>query len=149
MLLKEDNAKIENIIRNALIEDLGTNYVDVTSDVLIDKSSKSTAFIKTREDCIVSGLATFCQLEVSKSFTIPGRICTDAGYYPAEVECRHNVEYIQDNSFGDSGQDGDAGEGDSSEDGFVIQATIGIILVIGFLAVLNRGNFNLLSREKE
>ena len=94
-------------------------------------------------------MATFCQLEVSKSFTVPGRICTDAGDYPAEVECRHNVEYIQDNSFGDSGQDGDAGEGDSSEDGFVIQATIGIILIIGFLAVLNRGNFNLLSREKE
>ena len=47
MLLKEDNTKIENIIRNALIEDLGTNYIDVTSDVLIDKSSKSTAFIKT------------------------------------------------------------------------------------------------------
>ncbi len=101
------------------------------------------------EDCIVSGLTTFCQLEVSKSFTVPGRICTDVGDYPAEVECRHNVEYIQDNSFGDSGQDGDAGEGDSSEDGFVIQATIGIILIIGFLAVLNRGNFNLLSREKE
>ena len=56
MLLKEDNIKIDNIIRNALIEDLGTNYVDVTSDVLIDKSSKSIAFIKTREDCIVSGL---------------------------------------------------------------------------------------------
>ncbi len=56
MLLKEDTIKIDNIIRNALIEDLGTNYVDVTSDVLIDKSSKSTAFIKTREDCIVSGL---------------------------------------------------------------------------------------------
>ena len=56
MLLEEDNTKIDYIIRNALIEDLGTNYVDVTSDVLIDKSSKSTAFIKTREDCIVSGL---------------------------------------------------------------------------------------------
>ena len=62
MLLKEDNTKIDNIIRNALIEDLGTNYVDVTSDVLIDKSSKSTAFIKTREDCIVSGL------EIAKKF---------------------------------------------------------------------------------
>ena len=101
------------------------------------------------EDCIVSGLTIFCQLEVSKSFTVPGRICTDAGDYPAEVECRHNVEYIQYTSFVDSGQDGDVGEGDSSGDGFVIQATIGIILIIGFLAVLNRGNFNLLSREEE
>lgn len=56
MSLKEDNIIIENIIRNALIEDLGKNHIDVTSDVLIDNDTKSVALIKTREKCIVSGL---------------------------------------------------------------------------------------------
>ena len=91
-------------------------------------------------------ITTFCQLEVSKSFTIPGRICTDAGDYPAVVECRHNVEYIQDNSLEIPGWRW--GEGDSSEDGFVI-GNHWNYSSLGFLAVLNRGNFNLLSREKE
>ena len=34
------------------------------------------------EDCIDSGLATFCQLEVSKSFTVPGRIWQMLGIIP-------------------------------------------------------------------
>ncbi len=101
------------------------------------------------EDCIVSGVTAFCQLEVSKSFTVPGRICMDAGDYPEEVECRHNVEYVEDTSsvVSEPGEDGK--NGSSSDDGFVIQGIIALLLIVGFLGVAFRGNFNLLKKEEE
>ena len=101
------------------------------------------------EDCIVSELASFCGLEVSKSFTVPGRICTDAGDYPDEVECRHNVEYITDTSFEEKEPGEDRSGSSSEEGGFVIQAIIGLVLIVGFLGVLRKGNFSLLESEEE
>ena len=70
------------------------------------------------EDCIDSGLATFCQLEVSKSFTVPEEFVQMLGIIP-QKNVGTMSEHIQDNSF-KTRAGWLFGEGDSSEDGFVI-----------------------------
>ncbi len=56
MSLNLDNEEIDKIIQNSLIEDLGKNYLDVTTDSLISNDISSVAYIKTREKCVISGM---------------------------------------------------------------------------------------------
>ena len=56
MSLNLDNEEIDKIIQNSLIEDLGENYLDVTTDSLISNDISSIAYIKTREKCVISGM---------------------------------------------------------------------------------------------
>ena len=56
MSLNLDNEEIDKIIQNSLIEDLGENYLDVTTDSLISNDISSVAYIKTREKCVISGM---------------------------------------------------------------------------------------------
>ncbi len=98
------------------------------------------------EECIISGESSFCMLDVSEAFTVPGRICTDAGVYPEEVSCRHNVEYVQN-----TGPDNPLpGENQESSDGFFTPSVIiGIILLVSFVALFRKTAFGSLIQEEE
>ena len=98
------------------------------------------------EECIISGESSFCMLDVSEAFTVPGRICTDAGVYPEEVSCRHNVEYIQNTGIDDPLLEEDLG---SSDGFFTPSVVIGIILLASFVALLRKTAFGSLIRDKE
>ncbi|DAC29999.1 MAG TPA: hypothetical protein D7H74_03175, partial [Candidatus Poseidoniales archaeon] len=98
------------------------------------------------EECIISGESSFCMLDVSEAFTVPGRICPDSGVYPEEVNCRHNVEYIQNTSTDDSMLEEDQGY---SEGFFTPSVVIGIILLVSFVALLRKTAFGSLIRDKE
>ena len=54
--------------------------------------------MKDTDECISSWFMTqFCNLEVSDSFTVPGRICTDASITSSDeewMECRHDVVFV-------------------------------------------------------
>ena len=58
--------------------------------------------MKDTEGCISSWFMTqFCNLEVADSFTVPGRICTDALVPPSSedwMECSHDVVFVEMNS---------------------------------------------------
>ena len=98
------------------------------------------------EECIISGESSFCMLDVSEAFTVPGRICTDAGVYPEEVSCRHSVEYIQNTGVDTPLLEEDQG---SSDGFFTPSVVIGIILLVSFVALLRKTAFGSLIREKE
>ena len=101
------------------------------------------------EECIISGESSFCMLDVSDAFTIPGRICTDAGAYPDEVSCRHNVEYVADAGTNSPGS-GEEGEDTASEGGtFAMEIVIGIILLLSMLGIFRKWGFESLIGEEE
>ena len=85
-------------------------------------------------------------LDVSEAFTVPGRICTDAGVYPEEVSCRHNVEYIQNTGTDTPLLEEDQGISDGF---FTPSVVIGIILLVSFVALLRKTAFGSLIREEE
>ena len=96
------------------------------------------------DECISSWFMTqFCNLEVSDSFTVPGRVCTDAMITSTDeewIECRHDVVFIEASS---DEAPNDPNYADSSDESWLdsplywvaIIAAIAVIIVS--LAIIN------------
>ncbi len=57
-----DKLQVQDIINNALKEDLGPDGIDITTHSLISDSDKVCAVISTRSNCIVSGIEVVKQV---------------------------------------------------------------------------------------
>ena len=96
------------------------------------------------DECISSWFMTqFCNLEVADSFTVPGRICTDA-LVPASdedwMECRHDVVFMEFSSEEASNNHEEGGADDESwMDGpfYWIAIIAALAVIIGSVATIN------------
>jgi cytosine/adenosine deaminase-related metal-dependent hydrolase len=96
------------------------------------------------EECISSWFMTqFCNLEVADSFTVPGRICTDA-IVPSSnedwLECRHDVVFVEVSSDEPSDNQGaEDTEEESWMDGpfYWVAILVALAVIIGSVATIN------------
>ena len=96
------------------------------------------------EECISSWFMTqFCNLEVADSFTVPGRICTDA-LVPSSnedwLECRHDVVFVEVSSDEPSDNQGaEDTEEESWMDGpfYWVAILVALAVIIGSVATIN------------
>ncbi|MED5273447.1 MAG: lamin tail domain-containing protein [Candidatus Thermoplasmatota archaeon] len=96
------------------------------------------------EECISSWFMTqFCNLEVADSFTVPGRICTDA-LVPSSnedwLECRHDVVFVEVSSDEPSDNQGaEDTEEESWMDGpfYWVAIFVALAVIIGSVATIN------------
>ena len=69
-----ERKEVAQLIRLALTEDLGSDYVDVTSVALVDKKEQATAHLVAREECFLAGITVavevFNQVDPNLNCTI-------------------------------------------------------------------------------
>ena len=68
-----DREEVKNLIKLALTEDLGPDYMDVTSVALVDTNEQATAHLVAREECFLAGITV--AEEVFKQVD-PSLVCT-------------------------------------------------------------------------
>tara|TARA_B100000427_G_scaffold326206_1_gene334427 strand:- start:896 stop:3508 length:2613 start_codon:yes stop_codon:yes gene_type:complete len=125
------------------LSDFGNGMPEVSEGEMILCGSILIVMEDT-DECISSWFMTqFCNLEVSDSFTVPGRVCTDAMITSSDeewIECRHDVVFIEASS---DEAPNDPNYADSSDESWLdsplywVAIIAAIAVIIGSLAIIN------------